>query len=153
MDGGIKFRVFFVILFCALLQVATVLKKDDPIIKTQTEPIAYKEKVEETKDGVKGAPSPSYKHYPQDGFVTQETVENEKEPSQQSSLKEAEEVWENEELDFIALDDGEEEDLEFWEEEEEEEEEEVKESSQLDETKRVSYREGSIDKKAGKSIG
>lgn len=67
------------ILFLSLMHVGTIRKKDDPIVKTQTDPITYKAKMEEIKDGVKGAPSPSLKFYGKyDGeeqFYTAEPME------------------------------------------------------------------------------
>ncbi|MDP3920904.1 MAG: hypothetical protein Q8R76_08885 [Candidatus Omnitrophota bacterium] len=51
-----------------LTNLATVRKDDDPILKTQTNPISYKKKMEELKDGVKGPPSPSYVIYSKINF-------------------------------------------------------------------------------------
>ena len=56
------------------LHLAAVRKKEDPILKTQTDPIAYKEKMEEIKDGEKGAPAPSMERYPQSGFLSKPPV-------------------------------------------------------------------------------
>ena len=56
------------------LQMGLIRKDQDPIAMTQTDPITYKQKVEETKDGVKGAPAPSFKYYEKEGFLTQSPV-------------------------------------------------------------------------------
>ena len=59
----------------SLLNLGTIKKADDPILKTQTDPISYKQKMEEEKDGPKGAPTPSFKLYPKEGFMTDPAVE------------------------------------------------------------------------------
>lgn len=53
-----------------ILQLGSIRKKDDPILKTQTNPIAVKDKMEEIKDGEKGAPSPSMTFYSKETFLT-----------------------------------------------------------------------------------
>lgn len=125
MNGGNQIRGFMVILLCGLIHFAAVFKKDDPILKTQTNPITYKEKREEIKEGEKGAPSPSYKHYPKEEFLTENPVE--KEPaSDESEMPEVEEVWGDEEIEFMPFDEEvdsdkenpDEEALDFWQEEE-----------------------------------
>ena len=60
----------------ALLQMGTIRRKEDPILKTQTDPILYKQKMDEIKDGEKGAPSPSFRHYDKAGFLAELPVEN-----------------------------------------------------------------------------
>lgn len=55
---------------------------------TQTNPIAYKDKMEELKDGEKGAPSPSYKFYPKDRFLTDPPMEKEGETQPEDNLPE-----------------------------------------------------------------
>ena len=60
----------------------TIRKQEDPITKTQTDPILYKQKLEETKDGEKGPPTPSWKLYPKEGFMADSPVENKKEEVQ-----------------------------------------------------------------------
>ena len=59
------------------MHTATVRKREDPILLTQTDPIAYKDKLEETKDGEKGAPMPSMKLYPNQRFLTAPPFSNE----------------------------------------------------------------------------
>ncbi len=59
-----------------MLHAGTVRKKDDPILNTQTNPIALKDKMEEIKDGEKGAPSPSFKNYPKSQFLTEPPMED-----------------------------------------------------------------------------
>ncbi len=72
---------FILICLAAVLNLAAVRKKEDPILLTQTNPIAYKDKLEETKDGEKGPPSPTYKFYPRNKFLTEPPVETEPEES------------------------------------------------------------------------
>lgn len=67
--GVAVFGVVFVLMM-ASLNLATVRKKDDPILKTQTDPILLKDKQEEIKDGEKGAPTPSFKWYAFNWFQT-----------------------------------------------------------------------------------
>ena len=78
-----------IMLVLALFSMGTIRKDQDPILKTQTDPIALKQKLEETKDGVKGAPSPSFQYYTKEDFLArtpmkagQEAVE--KAPAAQS---------------------------------------------------------------------
>jgi len=61
-----------------LLLTGAVQKKENPILKTQTDPIAYKAKMEELKEGEKGAPSPSLRHYPESGFLVDPPFEAKK---------------------------------------------------------------------------
>ena len=58
----------------SLLNLGTIKKADDPILKTQTDPISYKQKMEEQKDGPKGAPMPSFNLYPKARFMTDSSV-------------------------------------------------------------------------------
>jgi len=68
-----------IILLClGILQLGTIRQAEDPILKTQTEPISYKAKLEETKDGVKGAPAPSMTFYGNETFYIDSTVEEQK---------------------------------------------------------------------------
>lgn len=53
-----------------LLNMGSIRKQEDPIVNTQTNPILYKEKMEEIKDGEKGAPSPTFKYYEKADFMT-----------------------------------------------------------------------------------
>ena len=62
----------------ALLNIGTIRKKDDIILKTQTGPIAYKQKMEEIKEGEKGAPMPSMMLYPKWEFLSDPPYDDEK---------------------------------------------------------------------------
>lgn len=68
-----------IVAMSSLLNLGTVRKKEDPVLKTQTDPISYKQKMEEMKDGPKGAPTPSFNLYPKAGFMTDPAVEVAKE--------------------------------------------------------------------------
>lgn len=56
----------------------TIRKKEDPILKTQTDPITHKQKMEEVKDGEKGAPLPSFRLYEKPHFLSEPPVETPK---------------------------------------------------------------------------
>ena len=58
-----------------LLNLGTVRKKTNAILRTQTDPIAYKDKMEEIKDGVKGAPQPVWTLYSKGTFLSDPPVE------------------------------------------------------------------------------
>ena len=60
-----KLSLTIVVILAAVwcLHSGTIRKKDDPIRKTQTDPIKYEEKMSEIKEGIKGAPSPSLRFY------------------------------------------------------------------------------------------
>lgn len=80
----------------ALFSVAGIRKNEDPIAKTaQTEAVSLKQRIEETKDGAKGAPSPSMAFYGDkqiltDSPVSEETFfEDDKLPSATSQTDEA----------------------------------------------------------------
>lgn len=73
--------VLLVIASLSFSQIGAVLKKDDPVGKTQTKGIRYKEKMEEIKDGEKAPPQPSWTFYPRNKFLTESPVEIEKEPA------------------------------------------------------------------------
>ena len=62
------------VLILASFQMGTIRKKEDPILKTQTSPIALNDKIEEIQNGPKGAPTPSFKLYTQSGFLTDPPV-------------------------------------------------------------------------------
>ena len=53
---------------------ATIRRKDDPVLKTQTDPISFQQKAEEEKDGKKGAPTPSFKFYEKGQFLAEPPV-------------------------------------------------------------------------------
>ncbi len=61
--------VLAVVVLC-VLNTATIRKKDDPILNTQTNPIAYETKMEENKEGEKGAPMPAWRLYPRLRFLS-----------------------------------------------------------------------------------
>ena len=67
----LKFVCPMVLVLLSVLNIGTIRKKDDPILKTQTDPILYKEKMEEIKDGEKGAPEPAWRLYPKAKFNTE----------------------------------------------------------------------------------
>ena len=87
MKARIAPAVSLVILLAGLMSLATVRKKEDPILNTQTSPIAYQEKMEEIKDGEKGAPTPSFKLYPGEKFMTASPVEEKVSNGSASSLQ------------------------------------------------------------------
>ena len=56
------------------LHTAAILKKDDPVARTQADPILFSEKMEQEKDGKKEAPMPSFKLYGEKGQLHQSPV-------------------------------------------------------------------------------
>lgn len=68
-------RVLFFIILFACLNSAALLRKDNPVAKTQTDPIRWEDKQEELKEGVKGAPSPSMKFYANETFLVDAPVD------------------------------------------------------------------------------
>ncbi len=66
------------ILGLSFLNAAPMLKNESAVRKTQTDGISLKAKLEETKDGVKGAPMPSMQYYERGNFFVDAPVENKK---------------------------------------------------------------------------
>lgn len=83
---------FVLILVCgiALLSLAAVVKKKDAIQLTQTDPIAYKDKVKEEAEGKKGPPAPTLELFPKEKFLAEGPVAK----SDKASLTPEEEEWE-----------------------------------------------------------
>ena len=82
MGGSMKkafMWVGIVVAMSGLFNLGTIRKKEDPITKTQTDPISVKQKMEEMKGGPKGAPAPSMNLYPKEQFLTDPPVERAKE--------------------------------------------------------------------------
>ena len=74
-----NYKILLISILClAVIQNGTIRRKDDPIAKTKTNPIAYKDKLKEIKNGIKGAPKPSIKFYGNEEFLTEDLVEKEK---------------------------------------------------------------------------
>ena len=76
-----NFLTLGAVLILVVLHSGTVRKEEDPIRQTQTDPILYKQKVEEEKDGVKGAPMPTYNYYgkDKDRFLIDPPIDQKKE--------------------------------------------------------------------------
>ncbi len=69
-----------VVLSAGWLNLGAILQDDDPILKTQAEAIRYDKKMEDLKDGEKGAPAPSFRFYHKDRFFTEDlTTEGQRE--------------------------------------------------------------------------
>src|SRR3990167_1766661 len=62
------------LLLAGVFNLAAVRKKQDPIQQTQTDPILYDKKMEEIKDGEKGAPLPSIVYYAKNKFFVDPPV-------------------------------------------------------------------------------
>ncbi len=60
----------FVLIAASVLHFGAIRKNQDPVRRTQTDPISLKQKQEETKDGIKGAPSPTFEYYEKEDFLT-----------------------------------------------------------------------------------
>jgi hypothetical protein len=90
------FLARFLLLFAlAALVSGSVRKKEDPVAATaQTGPISLKQKLEEEKDGVKGAPSPSMTFYGHNKFLTTPAVNDKAAEEGPEELDPAESGWE-----------------------------------------------------------
>ena len=65
----------YLCLLTALFSMGGLRQNQDPVAATaQTAPISLKQKIEETKDGVKGAPSPSMTFYKDQKILTNSPV-------------------------------------------------------------------------------
>ncbi len=64
--------VLFLVL--VLVQIGTIRRKDDPMTKAQADPILFKEKMEQEKDGKKEAPMPSFTLYGKQRFLADSPV-------------------------------------------------------------------------------
>lgn len=85
-----KCLVLSLLIGFAVLNMAVVRKTEDPIRDTQTDPILYKQKMEEEKDGKKGPLSYSVKNNPADTFLTEPPFAPEEEMTdKEKSLKSA----------------------------------------------------------------
>lgn len=58
-----KTGMVLILLFCLVFHTGVIRKEYNPIVDTQTDPIKLKKKMEELKDGQKGAPTPSFQFY------------------------------------------------------------------------------------------
>lgn len=64
-----QLQLISLMIIIALLNLASIRKSEDPVINTQTNPIAHQEKLEEIKEGEKGAPSPLFIHFQKEPFL------------------------------------------------------------------------------------
>jgi len=69
---------FLFVVGIAFLSMGTVLKKKDPIVETQTDPVGYSEKAKEEAQGKKGPPVPRLELYPKERFLVEGPVEKKK---------------------------------------------------------------------------
>lgn len=78
------------ILGAALLSLAAVTKKPDPILDTQTDSVSVEEEQKEEAEGRKGPASPALDFFPKQGFLTELPVANPKaaaaEPAQKDEM-------------------------------------------------------------------
>ena len=72
------------LLFQWSVHVGAIRKHRDAIQNTQSDAISLKQKLEETKDGVKGAPAPSFKFYKKADFQTKTPMETQSEEADSS---------------------------------------------------------------------
>ena len=73
-----KRTTLFLILGIALLSLGTVIKRKNAVQQTQTDPVDYEQKRQETTEGKKGPPVPAIELYPRARFLEQEPVEKSK---------------------------------------------------------------------------
>jgi len=86
MNKNILFFIFLSVL--AGLNLGSIRKSEDPIRDTQTNPILYEQKMEEEKDGKKGALMYHVKNNPHETFFIDPPFEKEKKSSSQESVTE-----------------------------------------------------------------
>lgn len=82
-----------VLLICLMLNMGVINKKYNPINENQTDPISLKKKMEELKDGQKGAPTPSFKFFDKENenFQTKDPIVSEEElQAKKETLRSAE---------------------------------------------------------------
>lgn len=70
-SGNFPLLMFVAIFTLGVLHMGTIRKKEDPIRDTQTDPIAYDQKMEEIKDGEKGPATPTFQFYEKEEFMTE----------------------------------------------------------------------------------
>ena len=71
MRNHIVFAAFVVlILGMAFGNLGAVVKKKNPILATQTDPVGYQDKVKEEEEGKKGPPVPSLNLFPKEAFLS-----------------------------------------------------------------------------------
>ena len=80
------------IVITSLMNLATIRKKEDPITKTQTSPIALNDKIQELKEGPKGAPTPSFRLYDKSKFFTDSPVDQKETKEEKQSQDEITEL-------------------------------------------------------------
>ena len=67
----VRFVIYSYLCLIGILHSGTIRKERDPVEETRTSPIAYKAKMEEIKDGVKGPPTPSFTLYSKSRFLAE----------------------------------------------------------------------------------
>lgn len=111
--------IWLILVAVGLLSLGAIRKNEDPILRTQTDPISYKQKQEETKDGVKGAPSPSFTYYSRNEFLTSSPMATSAEEAENAEKDlDSPEDWISEEGEFEEQTASEGSDDEWWTEEE-----------------------------------
>ena len=83
-----KLNILAVIMMISVMSIGAVRKKENPILDTQTNPIAFKQKMEELKEGEKGAPTPSFEHYSKEEFLVDPPVSEVEEAPSTEQLNE-----------------------------------------------------------------
>lgn len=59
-----------VVVISGFFHLGAILKEEDHIVRTQTDPISYEKKMEELKDGEKGPSMPKIEYYKKTDFLT-----------------------------------------------------------------------------------
>lgn len=80
--------IFFLLLAAGFLFSGSVLKKDDPIVNTQTDPVLYEQLKKEEEEGRKSPASPTFDLFPQQAFLIEDPVGKyieEQEPAEEIS--------------------------------------------------------------------
>ncbi|GEM_PF-2488046 len=85
-----KSGIFILAVGMGFLLMGAVVKRKDPIQRTQTDPVGYQDKLKEEADGKKGPPVPTIELFPKEGFLSEGPVEAKKKTSDEPAEEEAE---------------------------------------------------------------
>ena len=86
----IKKILLLIIVGMGLLSLGTVIKKKDKIQDTQTDPVAYEQKMRQEAEGKKGPPAPTFNLFPRENFLEEGPMEKSKPSSVSRGEEESE---------------------------------------------------------------
>ena len=89
-----SYLLIAVFILTGILNVGAILKREDRIAQTQTDPILYEQKMEEIKDGEKGPSMPAIEYYKGAGFLTTAPVKGLEASDLRDAFAQPHELWE-----------------------------------------------------------